>query len=1046
MTNGYNPQKVEQEITDFWVKNRIYEKARERNRGKKRFYYLDGPPYTSGAIHIGHAWGKALRDSVMRYLRMKGMDVWDRPGFDMHGLPVALKVMEKFSLKTKEDIAEFGLSRFTEECKGFATGVMTRMIADFKRLGVWMDWDNSYIPITREFIEGNWWLIKRALENGYLYEGKRVMHWCASCATSLAKHELEYETLEDDSVFVKFPVEGKKNEFLLVWTTTPWTLPFNLAVMVHPEFEYIRAKIPELDEVWIVSKILANSVIIALTGRNYTVLETKKGAELEGLSYVHPFNEEVKYIGELKKENRNACTVILSDQYVDLGSGTGLVHCAPGCGPEDFEVGHKYKLPPFNNLDQYGRFPDEMGRFRGLNARKDDHKFIEYLQKKGVIVAVTRVEHEYPLCWRCRNPVVFKTTTQWFFDVESRLRDRMIELNKEVYWVPDWAGSRWFDSWLRNLRDNGITRQMTWGTPLPIWRCGKCSEFVVIGSIEELRKMAGSVPDDLHIPYIDEVTIKCRCGGVMRRIPDVLDVWIDAGTTSWNCLDFPHRNDLFEELWPADLILEGKDQIRGWFNLLLVASMVGMERHSYKAVYMHGFINDSQGRKMSKSLGNIISPYEVIDRFGADTLRYYTIGAANPGLDLNYNMEDTNVKHKNLMVLWNIHNFLLDLCESTGMLPVEINNVQLDEEERYIVSRLNSTIKKVTELFDRYLLNEVPITIEQLYLELSRTYIQMVREKSSQGSGEEKLAVVSTICHVMLGIIKMLAPVAPFMTEAIYQNLRERLNSGIESIHLYEWPKPDTRLINPELESDFVIVGEAIQSLLSIREKLQIGVRWPLSRAVFTLTDKNAENPVRKLHRLIESQTNIKGVSTGSVKVKRSLKVNYAAIGRDFRESVPRIVAALLNINPENVIGSIEANGSYPLKIDQKIFEIRMEHITVSEEIPAGYETAELRFGRVFVEREMNAELMAEGFSREVSRRVQALRKKAGLRKTDRIQLVVRCGSGLKNMLADWKENIKSKVGAQALIIAESAPKGDWMESKEKVREQSFEIFMRKVG
>ncbi|MDP2749527.1 MAG: class I tRNA ligase family protein [Nanoarchaeota archaeon] len=518
---NYNPEIIENEIIEFWQKNKIYEKAKAKNNGAKKFYYLDGPPYTSGRIHIGHAWGKSLRDSIMRYLRMKGLDVWDRPGFDMHGLPTSHKVEAKLGLKSKDEIGvKVSKEEFVKECEKFAMENMDLMITDFKRLGIWMNWDDPYIPIKSSFIEGNWWLIKKAHENGYLYEGKKVMSWCPSCATSLAKHELDYETVTEKSIFVKFKVlvdekgknKEKENEYLIIWTTTPWTIPFNMAVMVNPELDYVRCKVParkelekqkygkkEQDEVWILAAGLAAPVIQAVADREMTVIEEFKGEELEGLRYRQPFFEEIKFHQEEEERSKNAkegeqskrsYTVLLSKEYVTLSAGSGLVHCAPGCGPEDYEVGHKYKVPAFNEIDEKGEFPKSMGKFAGLVAKKDDKKFVEALNLKCLLVAETPVEHEYAHCWRCKSPVVFKTTTQWFFDVETELKDKMIEANKSIKWVPDWAGNKWFDSWLRNLRDNGITRQIIWGPPLPIWRCTdkKCNHYDVIGSIDELEK------------------------------------------------------------------------------------------------------------------------------------------------------------------------------------------------------------------------------------------------------------------------------------------------------------------------------------------------------------------------------------------------------------------------------------------------------------------------------------------------------------------------------------------------------------------------------
>jgi len=1041
MFDKYLPIEIEKEILDFWEKNKIYDKAKAKNKGKKSYYFLDGPPYTSGRIHLGQAWNKALKDCVLRYKRMKGLDVWDRAGYDMHGLPTSHKVMEKLKMKSKDDIPKFGVAKFVEECKKLCVENMELMNKDFTRLGIWMDFENAYQSIKNSFMEGEWWLVKKAHENKRLYEGLKTMQWCAHCGTALAKHELEYETITDNSIFVKFKVAGKENEYLVIWTTTPWTLAFNLAVMVHPELEYVRVKVD--NEVWIVAKGLANVFISSVVNKKFEILEEFKGKKLEGLKYEHPWKDIISHFSEIKAEKLH--TVLLSEEYVDLSAGTGLVHSAPGCGPEDYEVGYRNGLPPFNNIDEGGVFPSTMGKFSGLVAKKDDKQFVEALGSS--LIATSPVEHEYAHCWRCHKPVVFRATKQWFFKVED-LKEKMRELNKKVFWVPEWAGSNWFDSWLNNLRDNGITRQMYWGTPLPIWKCNKCPEYDVVGSIAELKKLAGNVPSDLHRPYIDEVTIKCKCGGTKNRIPDVLDVWIDAGTTSWTCLDYPQKEELFKKLWPAEFILEGKDQIRGWFNLLLVASMISMEKHSYKSCYMHGFVQDAQGRKMSKSLGNVISPYEVIDKYGADTLRYYMIGGANPGVDINYNFEDMKVKNKNLTVLWNLQNYIIDLSRQLKVNASHLKPSNLGLEEKYIFSKLNSTIKKVTKLFEEYRLNEAPAAVEELYLELSRNYIQLTREKSSVGSESDKKIVLGVVYEVLSNVLKLLAPIAPFITEAIYLNLREELKLEEESIHLCSWPVCNDKAIDGELEQGIEIINNIMQSTLASREKVQLGVRWPVKELIIVTSDKNVEKAVSKLEGMIKTSVNAKSIVVKDKieGVKRAVKADFRQIGSDFGSMAPKIIAKLAVDSAESILKHIEKEEKYVMNIDGAKISIVKEHLIVAREVPSNLQEAEFRGGFLYLNKERTDELEAEGYAREVMRRVQALRKDSGLVKSDSINLFIKTDSDLKEMLLKWKEQIKEKVGASKIEISELNPSRKHnFNGKEKVKGKEFEIWFDKV-
>ncbi len=1042
MIKSYEPQEIEKSMLDFWSKNNTYASAKQKNIKAERFYFLDGPPYTSGKLHIGHAWNYSMKDMFLRFKRMSGINVWDRPGYDTHGLPTAHAVQDKLKLKSKEDIEKYGLAKFVTECKNLCAENLELMKASQKRLGVWMDFDNPYVTFKDEFIEGEWWLIKKAHENNRLYEGEKVMHWCSQCATAMAKHELEYKNVTDNSIFLKFKVKGTDNEYLIIWTTTPWTIPYNLGVMVNPGEEYVKAKVG--DEIWIVAAKLAGVFIQGVAEKQYKILKTIKGEELEGLEYIHPLHDELKDIyDKLKQESPNTHTVLLSQEYVDTSSGSGLVHCAPGCGPEDYEIGHKYHILPFNNLKEDGSFPEEMGIFKGFTAKKDDKKFIEYLERKGAVVASNPVEHEYAHCWRCKSPVIFRTTKQWFFKIED-LKDEMRKLNKNINWQPDWAGNRQFDSWLDNLRDNSITRQRYWGCPVPIWRCDKCDDYIVVGSKKELEELGDKKPKELHIPWIDEVQIKCKkCNETMKRVPDILDVWVDAGTTSWTCLDYPQNEKNFKELWPADFILEGKDQIRGWFNLLFVASMVSMNKPSYKSVYMHGFINDAQGRKMSKSLGNYILPNEVIEKYGADTLRYYAIGGANPGLDLNYNFEDMKIKYRNLVVLWNLHKLLIDM--SKGVEKPE--NAALKIEEDYIISKLHSTIQKTTELFDNHQLNEIPLAVEDLFLELSRTYIQIVRDKSATGLIQEKQAVLYAMYHVLMDSLKLFAPVCPFITEQIYQNLKEHFNLKEESIHLLEWPKADVKKINKELEQDMEIAKNTVQSILSARDKMQRGIRWPLKQAIVETKDKNVMKAVEKLSKIIKTMAAVKEISIVEELpgVKPTIKLDYAKLKPEFGQLAPKIIANFAMESTETIMRHIDQDGTHTLNIDGDKVEITKDHLMIEKQLPTNLVEAEFKFGAVYVDKELTPELEAEGYSRELMRKLQSLRKKAGLDKQDNIDLAIKTEKELADMLNKHLSMIQEKVGAEKLEISTQAPSEKYENhEKDKLKIYDIEVWFSK--
>jgi len=913
----YDFKKTEEEILEFWKEKKIYQKVKKKNSKGKDFYFLQGPPYTSGRLHIGHAWNNSLKDIVLRYKRMQGFNVWDRAGYDMHGLPTENAVQKKLKINDKTEIEKFGVEKFIKECIKFSTDNALIMNKDLERLGIWMDFENAYLPIKNEFIEGEWWLIKKAWEQKRLYKGKKIMHWCASCETSLAKHELEYETIKDNSIYVKFKLKNSEG-YLVIWTTTPWTIPFNLAVMANPDLDYVKAKVN--GEILIVAKELAERFFKEILKEDYEILETIKGKKLEGVEYIHPFSDSVDY-NSLKNESKKIHTVLLSKEYVNLEAGTGLVHCAPGCGGEDYEVGKEYGINPFNSIDEKGIFY-KMGEFNGMVAKKDDWKFIKSLDDRRVLLGEEKISHEYAHCWRCHKPIIFKATEQWFLKIED-LIPKILGFNKKVKWQPEFA-SKNYDSWIENLKDNGITRQRYWGCPVPIWQC-ECGNIKVIESRKEIEKNKGKVPKDLHKPWIDEVKLKCeKCKKEMKRVPDIIDVWVDSGTTSWNCLNYPASKNNFN-LWPADFILEATEQIRLWFSMLQMCSSIAFGKSCYKNVYCHGMILDYQGMKMSKSLGNIISPYEVVDKYGADILRYYMCGVS-AGENINFSWEDIKIKQRNLNILENLSRFLIDLRKQTNP-----SGKKLDIEEKYILSRKNSTIKKVTELMEEYRIDEIIREIENLYLDLSRIYIRITREKINTKDAGKALYILE---DVYSDVLKMFSIVSPFISDYLYKNTF----SKEESVHLSDWPKADRKKIDESLEEEMNIALKMIEIGLAERDRIRIGLKWPLPFASVSY---------------------------------------YKAITKEVGE----IIKSQLNVK-------------------------ELEILTGSREEIS-----------VLLDTKLTPELEAEGYAREVSRQVQASRKKLGLEKKDKIELLILAEESLKDILEKQKDFIKERTNSKKLEI-----------------------------
>ncbi len=1048
----YNHKELEPSISEYWKLKKVLQKLKDKNIKGKKFNFLQGPPYTSGKVHLGTAWNTVLKDVALRYKRSQGFNVWDRNGYDTHGLPTAHKVMAKHGLKAKEDIEKFGVDKFITDCIAFSLEMGEQMTKDFQSLGSTLDYSDSYMALKNEYMEGEWWMVKEAWKKDRLYLGNKVMTWCAGCETALAKHECEYKELNEDSIFLKFPVKGKENEFLVIWTTTPWTIPFNLAIMVNPELDYVKAKVigDSGDENWIVGKGLVGPLVQSVAGKALTILEEFKGKELEGMEYVHPWNDKIAKYSELKKDHPNVHTVILSEEFVDFTAGSGLVHCAPGCGPEDQIVGNSYNIPAFNSLSEKGEFNDETGEmFIGLIAKKDDKKFINELEKAGALIATTKVDHDYPTCWRCHNPVIFRTTKQWFFKIED-LREEMIKENAKVNWQPR---TQAFDSWTAHLKDNSITRQRYWGTPVPIWKCNECEEIEVIGSVKELKEYTGKIPENLHRPWIDAVQWKCKkCNkGTFQRIPDILDVWIDAGTASWNCLYYPKTEEHMKDFFPADLILEATEQVRLWFSMLSICSQLSMGKNCYKNVYMHGMIRDVDGVKMSKSIGNIITPDEMVEKHGADVLRYY-LCQTNAGQDMKFSWDEATLKGRFLQILWNVHKFLINLAEENKVNPFKIDAKITENvfalEEKYIFSRLHFTIKSVTELFDQYRFDETIAPLEKLYLDLSRTYIQMVRDKAALGEDQDKEVVIYTIANVLLELLKMFNIIAPFIGEAIYLNMKEEFGLKEASISHYAWPKYDAKKIDSALEEEMDLSGEIIQAALNAREKVKLGLRWPIKELVVESSKREVISSVQKLKEIIEKQVNAKEVSTvpklNGVEIK--IVPDAGKIGRAYGSLSSEIFAQLTRDSPETILSHIAKENFYAFEVGGKEVKITKDMINIKRVIPELYQEAEFKSGMIYLNTERSEDLEAEGYSREVMRNVQQLRKNAGLEKLDSIVLHLKVSEELKSMLSQFKEEIEEKIGAEKIILdSQDSVKKHEYEGEFKVKQEKFKVWFSKV-
>lgn len=858
-----DPKTYEEKIIKWYEEEKIYHEVKRASTGGLKFYFLDGPPYVTNPIHVGTAWNKLIKDVFLRYYRMKGYEVRDQPGYDMHGLPIEVMVERKLNLRSKREIEEkFGIGNFIRECRSYALENLKVLERQFKNLVVWMDWDRPYRTIDNDYIECVWLSIKKAHEKGLLWRGSKVVHWCFRCGTVLSGYEVteEYREVASPSVYVKFPIEGKDNEYMVIWTTTPWTLPSNVAVMVHPEYMYTKVRVG--DEVYILAEARLKEVFKEV-GLSYEVLETFQGKELEGLRYLPPLLKEVPKQQKISP----AHIVILSSEYVTLSEGTGCVHVAPGHGEEDLEIGLKYGLPVLSPVDDKGVFTEEAGKYVGKLVLEASEEIIEDLKGRRLLLHVGKVVHRYPHCWRCKSPLILRSSTQWFIKVTS-IKDRLIEEIEKVNWVPEWAGKVRFRKWLEEAKDWVISRQRYWGIPLPIWICERCSLFKVIGSVKELREEAAEPlpePLDLHRPLIDEATLRCSCGGLMKRVPDVLDVWMDSGAASWACLNYPLRDDELRKWWPTDLVLEGHDQTRGWFYTLLVMSMIVFDKAPYLNVLVHGFSLDEQGRAMHKSLGNIVYPEEVIEKYGRDTLRWYELSCTT-WEDLNFSWKGVEEAYRDLNVQWNTFYFAslyMNLDKFNPFMLSEEAKKQLAPEDKWLLSKIQSLIKQVSSAIEGLAIHEALRALSSFILDnVSRWYIRLIRRKTwIDKSDPAKISTYYALYQALFTYLKMAAIFTPLLAEQIYQQMFRPISTTMpKSIHLCRWPQPEELLVDRDLEEVMEAARDIVNASFSARQAASIKLRRPLSKAFIVSSEPKVKKCLETLRHILLDQMNVKDV------------------------------------------------------------------------------------------------------------------------------------------------------------------------------------------
>lgn len=925
---------TEEDVLAFWKKQKIYEKSQKKNAKGAPYYLVDGPPYANGHIHMGHALNKTLKDIALRSRRLQGYSVFDRSGYDTHGVPIEFQVEKEIGSTSKKDIEKYGEKKFIERCKSYATQYISSMNEAFANLGVWMNFDNPYLTLDDDYIETVWHSLKKAYEKKMLYLGKYPVHVCPRCETAVAFNEIEYVSQTDKAIYVKFPVAGKKNTFFVVWTTTPWTLPANTGVMAHPTMEYAEVTLGQD------TLIIAKERVEACSKLWKFPLEIKKvlkGAELAGLRYHNPLAKH------LDLHVSKGYEVVLAPRYVTADEGTGLVHCAPGHGKEDFEVGHENGLDTLSPVEINGTLTKEAGKYAGKRARVVDSDIVRDLENDGYLVHSGSYAHDYPVCWRCKTPLLMLSRPQWFLRI-SAIKSELLKENEEVNWIPKWTQSR-MKAWLEGISDWPISRERYWGTPLPIWTCNACEKVEVIGSREELQKKASVKTIPMHKPEIDTITFKCRCGGTFSRVSSVFDVWFDSGVASWASLGYPQETKSFKRFWPADLNIEGTDQFRGWWNSQLILSYLTFGTKPFKTIMVHGMLLDISKRKMSKSLGNVTAPEEVIKQYGRDKLRYY-LAKFSRGEDFSYQEREFSDIQKTFMILANLHNFIQQLRPEKG---------DIAPEDRWIRSRYAQMVRTVQENYTLYRFNAVIEALEQfLVQDLSRTYIQLIRERAD--------TTYDLLNEMFQGILTLFAPLIPFLTERLWQDIYQAKRVKEESVHLAKFPPYKANQVDEKLEEQFSQVQLVIERGLAERDKAKVGLRWPLSKALI----KTPKVISQELQDIIKQQLNIKEI--------------------------------------ELIEGS-DLSVSFDLT-------------------PRG-------------------DLEAEGFAREIARRVQAARKEAGLSKTDRIILTLSCSDELKEKLENNLEFLQERTGSKKITFSDEKKQKIALEIKSEKIAFSFSVLKK---
>ncbi len=1001
---------MEKEVAKRWKENNIIQKNFDMNKGKRYFTFYDGPPTANGKPHVGHIETRVIKDIIPRYKVMKGYQVIRKAGWDTHGLPVELEIEKKLGISGKQQIEEYGVEKFVKECKESVFTYVHMWEEMTNKVGFWVDMEHPYVTYHNDYIESVWWALKQMWEKGLLYEGHKVMPYCPRCGTALSSHEVAqgYKDVKDLTCVAKFKVVGKDNTYILAWTTTPWTLPSNLALCLNKSYEYVevKANIGTDDEPKYENYILAKDLLEAVLKETpYEIVKTFKGEELLGTKY--------KQLMPFAKVEGKAFEVIHGD-YVTLTDGTGIVHIAPAYGEDDSLVAKQNGIAFVNLVDKEGKFVKEVEPWAGKFVRDCNEDICKWLAENNKLFSKEKHMHSYPHCWRCDTPLLYYPKESWFVAM-SKLRDELVENNNKVNWYPDTIRTGRFGKFLENVIDWGISRDRYWGTPLPIWTCEneECGHRECIGSIQELKEKGIDVPDDieLHKPYIDNVYLKCpKCGSKMKRAKEVIDCWFDSGSMPFAQWHYPFENkEMFDNNFPAQFISEAVDQTRGWFYTLTAIGTALFGRTPFENCIVLGHVLDEKGQKMSKSKGNGVDPMVLLDTVGADATRWHFYTCSAPWLPTRLGLKNVQETQRGfLSTLWNVYSFYVLYAEIDQFNPLKYSDFKSKNVmDKWIISKLNTLVKEVAEKLDKYDITGAALQIEDFTDELSNWYVRRNRERFwSQELNDEKIGAYVTLYNVLVTLCKISAPFVPFITDEIYQNLVVNLDKNApESVHLCLWPEVDETLIDKKLEEEMDLAYKIVKLGRSARNSVNIKNRQPLSKmliSVNTLPEYYAD--------IVKDELNVKQIELGaemSDYVNFEIKPNLPVLGKQYGKLIPKIKEEIAKKNQMDLANKVKQGKIEYIDIDGTEIGLDQENLLITMQGKDGFAfSGEGEIG-VVLDTKITPELAEEGILREVLSKVQNMRKESGFEVLDRINIYVAENEKIEKVIKKFEETIK---------------------------------------